>query len=883
MSSDPPNTVPSAKEIVINYANYATPSEQPINKPDWVNVLVDIPFGQSARNLADMEEQLFTYKIPAGLNIQLGDIVSVPFGQQLVGAIAIKFIDTLPDHLTTEQIREIADVIASGFFRRQYWQLLEKVAEYYETSLIKVIRTALPSGLLQSSQRRIKLLDQSPEQLANQTLSDIARQIITILEKSPQRDYTWQHIERQLKGAKQGLRELLNKGLVSSYLASPKTIQAKLKSAVIAITNNPDLTKRQQEVWAVLMAGGGEMWLDDLVKQAQTTPNLIKTLQTKSYLVIEQQEVLRSEQGRGEVRDQPRVLTIDQQKALETIQQIDGFAQILLHGVTGSGKTEVYLQAIAPILQRGQSALVLVPEIGLTPQLTDRFRARFGKQVYVYHSSLSAGERYDTWRNMMLGKPQIVVGTRSAVFAPLPKLGLIILDEEHDSSFKQDERMPCYHARTVAKWRAILEQCPLLLGSATPAIETWCEVDAYSDHNDPPNPLNKGALPSVNPDENIANLRFPPLTRGARGDQYYYLSLLERVESRPLPTVQIVDMRRELHNNNRSIFSRTLQQALKDLKSQGQQGILFIHRRGHHTFISCRSCGFVMECPHCDVSLAYHYTRTEQIPLLKCHYCHHTAMLPSRCPECDSPYFKYFGSGTQRIETELNQMFPDLSCIRFDSDTTNYKDAHRILLDKFAAGEADLLIGTQMLTKGLDLAQVTLVGVVSADGLLHLSDFRANERAMQTLLQVAGRAGRGEEAGRVIVQTYTPEHPVIEAVQRHNYDSFINTELGHREFLHYPPYGRLILLRLSSGDNNKVANNAQQITNKLKEKLQNQTGYQVLGPAPAPVLRVANRYRWHILLKLPLGAEKAVLNLHLLQADCPAGVSLTIDVDPLRL
>jgi primosomal protein N' (replication factor Y) len=848
MSSNPPNTVPSAKEIVINYV---TPSEQPINKPDWVNVLVDIPFGQSARNLADMEEQLFTYKIPAGLNIQLGDIVSVPFGQQLVGAIAIKFIDTLPDHLSAGQIREIADVIASGFFRRQYWQLLEQVAEYYQTSLIKVIRTALPSGLLQSSQRRIKLLDQSPEQLANQLpnqrLSDIASQIITILEKSPQRDYTWQHIERQVKGAKQGLRELLNRGLVSSYLASPKTIQAKLKSAVIAITNNPDLTKRQQEVWAILMAAGGEMWLEDLVKQAQTTPNLIKTLQTKGYLVIEQQEVLRSEQGRGEVRDQPKVLTVDQQKALETIQQINSFAQILLHGVTGSGKTEVYLQAIAPILARGESALVLVPEIGLTPQLTDRFRARFGKQVYVYHSSLSAGERYDTWRNMMLGKPQIVVGTRSAVFAPLPKLGLIILDEEHDSSFKQDERMPCYHARTVAKWRAVLEQCPLVLGSATPAIETWCEGPA-----------------------------------GARGDQYY-LSLPERVESRPLPTVQIVDMRRELHNNNRSIFSRTLQQALKDLKSQGQQGILFIHRRGHHTFISCRSCGYVMECPHCDVSLAYHYTRTEQIPLLKCHYCHHTAMLPSRCPECDSPYFKYFGSGTQRIETELNQMFPDLSCIRFDSDTTNYKDAHRILLDKFAAGEADLLIGTQMLTKGLDLAQVTLVGVVSADGLLHLSDFRANERAMQTLLQVAGRAGRGAEAGRVIVQTYTPEHPVIEAVQRHNYDSFINTELGHREFLHYPPYGRLILLRLSSADNNKVANTAQQITDQLKARLKNQTGYQVLGPAPAPVLRVANRYRWHILLKLPLAAEKAVLNLHLLQADCPAGVSLTIDVDPLHL
>ncbi|NER07132.1 MAG: primosomal protein N', partial [Okeania sp. SIO3C4] len=527
-------------------------------------------------------------------------------------------------------------------------------------------------------------------------------------------------------------------------------------------------------------------------------------------------------------------------------------SQVLLHGVTGSGKTEVYLQAIAPILKSGKSALVLVPEIGLTPQLTDRFRARFGKKVYVYHSALSPGERYDTWRNMTWGIPQVIIGTRSAIFAPLPKLGLIVLDEEHDNSFKQDRPAPCYHARTVAKWRAELENCPLILGSATPSLESWLETRKN------------------NVDETVSS---KPNT--------YYLSLPERVHSRPMPPIEIVDMRQQLRQGNRTMFSYPLQEALQQLQETKQQGILFIHRRGHSTFVSCRSCGYVMECPHCDVSLSYHYTHEGATQLLRCHYCNYTQLQPQRCPECDSPFFKFFGSGTQKVTQELTRQFPDLRCIRYDSDTTRTKDAHRILLTQFANGEADLLIGTQMLTKGLDLAQVTLVGVVSADGLLHFSDYRANERAFQTLLQVAGRAGRGDNPGRVIIQTYTPEHPVIQAVQRNDYESFVETELQTRAELRYPPYGRLILLRLSSYDPTEVAVTARKLGSVLTKKGE-EGKYDLLGPAPAPIARVANRYRWQILLKLLPGCED-VPDLTKLINFCPAAVSLTVDVDPMNL
>ncbi len=850
-----------------SYNNNYLPESQ-----EWVEVLVDVQFKTSTDD-AEEEEKLFTYKIPPDMDIRSGDILVVPFGNQQVGAIAIRKTSQLPEGLSGDRLKNVSDIITRGFFPPTYWELLEKVAIYYQTPLIRVIRTSLPPGLLKRSQRRIRIIEAAIPTGGEIFLNAHAQKILEILQNSKTKDYTWQYIQRQVKSAERGLKDLLQRGWVESYLEPPTPPKPKLRQAITLADSGKDLTKRQRDVLKVLEQNGGEMWLTELLNTCQTTTSVVKKLEEKGYAVIQEQEVLRREQGRGDIRDEIKILTPYQTEALTTITQIQEFAQVLLHGVTGSGKTEVYLQAIAPILENGKSALVLVPEIGLTPQLTDRFRARFGNKVYVYHSALSAGERYDTWRNMTWGIPQIIIGTRSAIFAPLPKLGLIVLDEEHDNSFKQDRPAPCYHARTVAKWRAELENCPLILGSATPSLESWSETRKYHQDN--------LSQPSPDLPENVDDTVSPIPNTQHPTPNTHYLSLPERIHSRPMPPVEIVDMRQQLRQGNRTMFSYPLQKALQQLQETKQQGILFIHRRGHSTFVSCRSCGYVMECPHCDVSLSYHYTHEGATQLLRCHYCNYNQLQPQRCPECDSPFFKFFGSGTQKVAQELTRQFPDLRFIRYDSDTTRTKDAHRILLTQFANGQADLLIGTQMLTKGLDLAQVTLVGVVSADGLLHFSNYRANERAFQTLLQVAGRAGRGDNPGRVIIQTYTPEHPVIQAVQRNDYESFVETELQTRGDLQYPPYGRLILLRLSSYDPTEVAVSAQQLASVLMEKGE-EGKYNLLGPAPAPIARVANRYRWQILLKLLPGCED-VPDLTRLSNLCRPGVSLTVDVDPMNL
>ncbi|MEO0459008.1 MAG: primosomal protein N' [Cyanobacteria bacterium P01_A01_bin.114] len=804
-----------------------------------LEVLVDCPGIQS----------LYTYLVPDGLGVYPGDILSVPFGGQLRSAIAIRFISLNDQALDAGKLRDVDAIVSSGFFSKAYWQLLEQVANYYQTPLIQVIRAALPPGLLAKSQRRIRLNPDSIPADASVFLSHNAQQLLQTLRQSPAGGYTWQYLQRQQRGARQALRQLLQRGWVTSYLQPPQPPQPKQRQAVSLTAQVPTvvepLTPRQQEIVTILRRQGGELWLSDALQRLRTTSTTLKKLAAKGYLTIGPREVLRASAHSTAAPDQPKSLTPDQTRALQSINALTHYAQVLLHGVTGSGKTEVYLQAIAPRLAAGQSCLVLVPEIGLTPQLTDRFRSRFGDQVCVYHSALSDGERYDTWRQMLTDTPQIIIGTRSAIFAPLPNLGLIILDEEHDGSFKQDQPMPCYHARTVAQWRAELSDCPLILGSATPSVESWNASTHYP-------------LPTT-----------------------HYLALPNRINARPLPPVEIVDMRKELHGGNRSIFSRALQQGFEQMKAAGKQGLLFIHRRGHSSFVSCRSCGYVMECPHCDVSLSYHQLRSEASPYLRCHYCGYGQAHPPNCPECSSPYLKNFGSGTQRVVNELAKHFPELSCIRFDSDTTRTKGAHRALLARFAQGEADLLVGTQMLTKGIDLPQVTLVGVLAADGLLYMSDYRASERAFQTLTQVAGRAGRGEEPGRVILQTYTPDHPVIGAVKHHNYSAFIQAELADRQTLAYPPYGRLMLLRVTGADPAEVEKMAAEVAQRLKVSLSDEDGCEILGPAPAPIARVARRYRWHVLLKLPVESQPPDVNA--LRQKCPKDISLTIDVDPLNL
>lgn len=599
---------------------------------EWVEVLVNVPHPSSTD---ETEEKLYTYRIPNQLEVKPGDIVTVPFNSQQLGGIVIRFLAQPPIDLPLEKIWDLEAVIHRGFFRDNYSTLLEKVSQYYYTPLIQVIRTALPPKILVRSQSRIRLTVAGAAVITNTNTSDPwlstplmrafhqpqsrliklyllnaigknffinilallifsalvpnvqnpeANKILQLLQQQTDGDYSMLYLQRQFARVYAGLRHLSQRGLVETYIQIPRMVQPKLEKAVILVgsTLDRDLTNRQREILEVLRRHGGELWQSELLQTCRITASVLKTMVQKGCLVIEEKEVLRSEQNPDVDGDHAKSLTPTQAHALAKIQSLDGYAEVLLHGVTGSGKTEVYLQAIAPLLNQGKSALVLVPEIGLTPQLTDRFRARFGNKVNVYHSALSVGERYDTWRQMVLGEPQVVIGTRSAVFAPLPNLGLIILDEEHDSSFKQDFPIPTYHARTVAQWRAELDNCPLILGSATPSLESWLSVSP-------------ARTAPVEPETDSPNTT-------------HYLSLPERVQGRPLPPIEIVDMRQELQQGNRSIFSRSLQTALAELKENQQQGILFIHRRGYSTFVSCRSCGYVLECPYCDVSLAYHYT-----------------------------------------------------------------------------------------------------------------------------------------------------------------------------------------------------------------------------------------------------------------------------------
>ncbi len=789
----------------------------------WVEALVDCPGSQ----------RLYTYSIPQGMAVQPGCILSVPFGSQQLGAIAIHLLTAPPPEL--ENIKAIADVVSTHYFPPHYWVWLDQIASYYHTPLIKVINTALPPGLLGKSQHRLRLaVPPDPDQ----PFSPPARAMLDLLTKQPKTGYTWQYLQKQVPQAPKARRELAP--WLESYLELPRTVKPQFQKLVTLTDSGPEPSPRHQEILQVLRRHGGELPYTELLQLSQTSGSTVNNMAKLGLVTIQLQEVLRTVGGDRSRRDHPKTLTPAQAQALEQINALRGFHTVLLHGVTGSGKTEVYLQAIAPVLTRGQSALVLVPEIGLVPQLTDRFSDRFGSAIFVYHSGLSEGERYDTWRQMLTGQPQVVIGTRSAVFAPLPKLGLIILDEEHDPSFKQDQPAPCYHARTIAQWRAQLAGCPLILGSATPALETWAQID-------------QGLL---------------------------YLALPERIHQRPQPQLEIIDMRQELLQGNRSLFSLTLQSAIHQMLNHNHQGILFVPRRGHSTFVSCRSCGYVMQCPHCDVSLSYHYTKAGASELLRCHYCNYVQPQPDHCPACNSSYFRFFGSGTQKVTQEIAKLWPGLRVLRFDSDTTRTKDAHRILLDRFSRGDADLLVGTQMITKGLDLDQVTLVGVIAADGLLHMSDFRSTERAYQVLTQVAGRSGRGNHPGRVVIQTYSPDHPVIQALQNHNYAQFCTETIAERTDLGYPPAGYLTLLRVSGPQINSVQASADRLATHLQQWFTNQNfNTTVLGPAPAPIPRLADRFRWQILLKSPQPCSLPPD----LQRLCDPQVFLSIDVDPLHM
>ena len=536
---------------------------------------------------------------------------------------------------------------------------------------------------------------------------------------------------------------------------------------------------------------------------------IVKTLEKNGYVEIIEKKIERNPLANKKIEKTKKLkLTEEQQNAYNKVAldiTNNSYEQFLLYGVTGSGKTEVYLQLIGKALEQNKTAIVLVPEISLTPQMIDRFIARFNKdEIAVLHSKLSIGERYDEWNKIKEGKAKIIIGARSAIFAPTENIGIIIIDEEHDSSYKS-ESIPKYDAKEIAKKITKENNCPLVLGSATPDLVTYYK---------------------------------------AQQGKITLLKLTKRANNSKLPEVEIVDLKMELANGNRSMLSVKLHDEIEQNLKEHRQTILFLNRRGFSTFIMCRECGYTVKCKNCNISMTYHKTENK----LKCHYCGYEENVVTICPECHSNKIRYFGTGTQKLEQEINKIFPQASTIRMDIDTVTKKNSHEEILNKFKNENIDILIGTQMVVKGHHFPNVTLVGVIAADSSLNIDDYRANERTFQILTQVAGRAGREQLDGKVVIQTYNPDNFSIICAQKQDYEMFYNTEIALREQLKYPPFCDIILIGFNSISENELLEASTKIYNYLKANLNGQE-FNVLKPMPSPIDKIQNRYRWRIIVK----------------------------------
>jgi primosomal protein N' (replication factor Y) len=636
----------------------------------------------------------------------------------------------------------------------------------------------------------------------------------------------------------------------------------------------PKLTKRQKEIWNIIEEQR-EMRLQELIELGETTAATIRQLENKGLVAISPQISERDPYAREHILpSQPLSLNPAQASALAQIvaamdrrgnpkaeirgpkegrdpkgeRRNERASVFLLHGVTGSGKTEVYLQAIARALEEGNGAIVLVPEISLTPQTVERFKARFGSGnlqtlVAVLHSHLSTGERHDEWHKIRQGRARIVIGARSAIFAPVDPLGLIIVDEEHEHTYKQEES-PRYHARDVAIMRGQMEAATVVLGSATPSMESFYNC-----------------------------------TRG----KFKLLQMLERVDEQKMPVVRIVDMRQTLRlGKGIPVLSPQLKEAITQRLERREQTILFLNRRGYSTSLQCPLCGYVANCPNCSISLTYH--RQEQ--KLVCHICAHTEPVPTACPNenCRNPAIRYSGLGTQKVEETLNKVFPEARTVRMDSDALKRKEDYRRILGDFRAAKIDILLGTQMIAKGLHFPNVTLVGIIYADLTLHQPDFRAAERTFQLLTQVAGRAGRGDIEGEVFVQAFTPFHPAIQYARRHDFTGFYDQELEFRGQLRYPPFSRIALLTLKGRNQEKVEFYAEHVKRDLNALLSDVKDLVIAGPAPAPLLRAETYYRYQIMLRAQRMSGLSKKLAQLMQSIAlPEDISLAVDVDPVDL
>lgn len=573
---------------------------------------------------------------------------------------------------------------------------------------------------------------------------------------------------------------------------------------VIKVINENVKTPKQKEAIAYLKENDNTSLKDFPYSRA-----LLNKLVEQQAVQIVNKEIFRDPYS-GKLEIEPEFsLNLDQQKVVDgIIAKIDTFHTALIHGVTGSGKTEVYLHLSKHVINHGKTVLMLVPEISLTPMMVNVFKQRFGRQVAIIHSKLSSGERYDEYRRILNDEVKIVVGARSAVFAPLIKIGLIILDEEHDASYKQESK-PRYQTIQIARLRGQYHCCPVILGSATPSLESY--------------------------------------SRALKGIYDLY-ELPKRINKFPLPEIELVDMAKEIRNKNYSLFSAAMKEKIQTCLDNQEQIILLLNKRGYATYIRCLDCGEVIKCPHCDVTLTYHKHEHK----LKCHYCEYQVDMPSNCPNCKGHNLKPVGTGTQKVEEQLEATFPKAKVIRYDVDTTKHKDGHFKLLDKFAKKEGNILLGTQMIAKGLDFENVTFVGVLNADISLNIPDFRANERTFQLLEQVSGRSGRGQKKGTVLIQTYNPEHFVLQCVKEHDYLRFFKEEMNFRKLAHYPPYVHLVSILIQGDNESRVIQCANQIKTYLHRQLNN---VMILGPANSLIYRVHDIYRKRIMIKFTNSRE----------------------------
>lgn len=736
--------------------------------------------------------------------IEIGSRLKVPFGAKNREVEAYVF--GIKKKSNAKNLKSVIDVYDRAFDEKML-PLIEWMRDSLVCPYIDIIKTIVPRGSINKPDEWIEILQYSEDEVSKILEAHGGQMEINELLSCYDTDIT-NKINALVKDG------ILKRTYRDRY--DVKSAAVRVAYSVIEGDDTAEIIKSLQNRAPVqarmldILSTASYISLADLVKFSDGSYGAIRGLLKKGYIECRDVQVFRNPIKSAQ-RDTKKTLTPEQKSALERIEACfgEGYREFLLHGVTGSGKTEVFLQAIELCIGSGKKAVMLVPEISLTPQMVSRFSARFGERIAVFHSGLSMGERYDEWCRIRDGRADVVIGARSAVFAPFDNIGMIIMDEEHEQSYKS-EMQPRYSTHEVARFRAKQHNALFISASATPKVESY--YDAL---------CGKKELITIN----------------------------TRVNDSKLPDVSIVDMRGELAKGNRSILSDKLREEIEQNLKRKEQTILLLNRRGFSTFVSCRSCGYVAECPNCSISLTYHkFSDT-----LRCHYCGYTIKNYTKCPSCQSNYIRYFGGGTQKVQEEITKLFPEAKVMRMDNDTTSGKGGHERLLNEFERTGADILVGTQMVAKGLDFPNVTLVGVISADTSLFADDFRAAERTFDLLEQVTGRAGRAEKEGRAIIQTYSPENSAVVLASKHCYRDFYNEEIKVRRAMNYPPFCDIVSIGFSGPDEQSVAECAKKFAKAVTDNKELNGKMRLIGPIRASIARIQNKYRWQIIIKLERG------------------------------